>query len=216
MTSSWTLPVTVGQAVAGGEGRRRRTSTAIAVTFKVPAGSSSSGAEVQAFRALGVRRIRNEHGRFGRPCGNHAFPRKPGLAAKHAAKEFDEGMPATIADALAIRSADRHGTLIADFPSLPSARRTADHSGCMKCAAMALVAGRADLDGAADVGFDIELPVFTGRRRPASWPTCTRRRCASTTASAWFVPQRTDGGARRYCAARHLPASTQSAAPEPG
>ena len=50
--------------------------------------------------------------------------------------------------------------------------------------AMAIVAGRADLDGAAEVGFDIGMrssrPV-----RPASSPTCIRRRCASTIALAW-------------------------------
>ena len=41
--------------------------------------------------------------------------------------------------------------------------------------ATALVMGRADLDGADDVGFDIELPIFTPRLS------------VSTTASVWFV-----------------------------
>lgn len=50
--------------------------------------------------------------------------------------------------------------------------------------AMAIVAGRADLDGAAEVGFDIELPVFSVGAA-ASSPTCIRRRCASTIALAW-------------------------------
>ena len=50
--------------------------------------------------------------------------------------------------------------------------------------AMAIVAGRADLDGAAEVGFDIELPVFSVGAA-ASSPTCIRRRCASMIALAW-------------------------------
>ena len=33
---------------------------------------------------------------------------------------------------------------------------------------------------------------------PPSWPACTRRRCASTTGSAWSAPGRTPGGGRRY------------------
>ena len=52
--------------------------------------------------------------------------------------------------------------------------------------ATALVMGRADLDGADDVGFDIELPIFTSAR-PPSWPTFTPRLSVSTTASVWFV-----------------------------
>ena len=52
--------------------------------------------------------------------------------------------------------------------------------------ATALVMGRADLDGADDVGFDIELPIFPSAR-PPSWPTFTPRLSVSTTASVWFV-----------------------------
>ena len=52
--------------------------------------------------------------------------------------------------------------------------------------ATALVMGRADLDGADDVGFDIELPIFTVGQ-PPSWPTFTPRLSVSTTASVWFV-----------------------------
>ena len=63
--------------------------------------------------------------------------------------------------------------------------------------AMAIVAGRADLDGADEVGFDIELPMFTVGRA-ANSPTCIRRRSANTIVWGWVVPQRTDGGARRY------------------
>ena len=48
--------------------------------------------------------------------------------------------------------------------------------------AMAIVAGRADLDGAAEVGFDIELPVFSVG---AAGELAIRRRCASTIALAW-------------------------------
>ena len=53
--------------------------------------------------------------------------------------------------------------------------------------ATALVMGRADLDGADDVGFDIELPIFT---------------VGQTAELANIHPQtlrQYDGGARRYC-----------------
>ena len=66
------LPVTVGQAVAGGKVEAKDID-GNPVTFKVPAGSSS-GAEVK-LTGLGVQIM---------------VPAKPGLAVKHAAKEFDE------------------------------------------------------------------------------------------------------------------------------
>ena len=72
------LPVTVGQAVAGGKVEAKDID-GNPVTFKVPAGSSS-GAEVK-LTGLGVQRS-NQPGDL--------IPAKPGLAVKHAAKEFDE------------------------------------------------------------------------------------------------------------------------------
>ena len=59
--------------------------------------------------------------------------------------------------------------------------------------AMAIVAGRADLDGAAEVGFDIELPVFSvgAAGELANVHPQTLRH-------GLVVPQRTEGGARRY------------------
>ena len=64
--------------------------------------------------------------------------------------------------------------------------------------ATALVMGRADLDGADDVGFDIELPIFTvgqaaelGNIHPQTLRQYDRL--------GLVRPQRTDGGARRYC-----------------
>ena len=60
--------------------------------------------------------------------------------------------------------------------------------------AMAIVTGRADLDGADEVGFDIELPMFTVGRAGelANVHPQTLRQYDR------LVPQRTDGGARRY------------------
>ena len=61
--------------------------------------------------------------------------------------------------------------------------------------AMAIVAGRADLDGAAEVGFDIELPVFSvgAAGELANVHPQTLRQY-----DGLVVPQRTEGGARRY------------------
>lgn len=63
--------------------------------------------------------------------------------------------------------------------------------------ALALVRGRADLDGAVDVGFDIDMPLFTVSRaarlagiHPQTLREYDRQRLV--------VPQRTPGGARRY------------------
>lgn len=63
--------------------------------------------------------------------------------------------------------------------------------------AMAIVAGRADLDGADEVGFDIELPMFTVGRAGelANVHPQTLRQYDRL---GLVVPQRTDGGARRY------------------
>lgn len=63
--------------------------------------------------------------------------------------------------------------------------------------AMAIVAGRADLDGADEVGFDIELPVFTVGRvgELTSVHPQTLRQYDRV---GLVVPQRTEGGARRY------------------
>lgn len=63
--------------------------------------------------------------------------------------------------------------------------------------AMAIAAGRADLDGADEVGFDIELPMFTVGRAGelANVHPQTLRQYDRL---GLVVPQRTDGGARRY------------------
>ena len=63
--------------------------------------------------------------------------------------------------------------------------------------AVAIVAGRADLDGADEVGFDIELPMFTVGRAGelANVHPQTLRQYDRL---GLVVPQRTDGGARRY------------------
>ena len=62
--------------------------------------------------------------------------------------------------------------------------------------AMAIVAGRADLDGAAEVGFDIELPVFSvgAAGELANVHPQTLRQYDRL---GLVVPQRTEGGARR-------------------
>lgn len=63
--------------------------------------------------------------------------------------------------------------------------------------AMALVESRANLDGADDVGFDIDLPLFTVGRAGelASIHPQTLRQYDR---QGLIVPQRTEGGARRY------------------
>ena len=63
--------------------------------------------------------------------------------------------------------------------------------------AMAIVAGRADLDGAAEVGFDIDLPVFSVGSAGALahvHPQTLRQ----YDRLVLVVPQRTAGGALRY------------------
>ena len=79
------LPVTVGEAVAGAKVE----ATDIdgnPVSFKVPAGSSS-GTEVK-LAGRGVQRGNQPGDLIGRVMIQ--VPAKPGLAIKHAAKEFDE------------------------------------------------------------------------------------------------------------------------------
>ena len=63
--------------------------------------------------------------------------------------------------------------------------------------AMAIVAGRADLDGADEVGFDIELPVFTVGR-VGELTNVHPQTLRQYDRVGLVVPQRTEGGARRY------------------
>ena len=86
MISSWTA-----RNCGPGRGRWQRKLEAKdidgnPVTFKVPAGSSS-GAEVK-LAGLGVQRSNQPGDLIGRV--QIMVPAKPGLAVKHAAKEFDE------------------------------------------------------------------------------------------------------------------------------
>ena len=80
--------------------------------------------------------------------------------------------------------------------------------------AMAIVAGRADLDGAAEVGFDIELPVFSvgAAGELANVHPQTLRQYDRL---GLVVPQRTEGGARRY-SLRDISPPRASAATQPG
>ena len=83
--------------------------------------------------------------------------------------------------------------------------------------AMAIVAGRADLDGAAEVGFDIELPVFSvGAAGCATSPVLRKRsNSARKRASTWLesrassnLRKRTASCAAKWsgCASRPVPA----------
>ena len=63
--------------------------------------------------------------------------------------------------------------------------------------AIAIVAGRADLDGADEVGFDIELPVFTVGRA-AELANVHPQTLRQYDRLGLVVPRRTGGGARRY------------------
>ena len=63
--------------------------------------------------------------------------------------------------------------------------------------ATALVMGRADLDGADDVGFDIELPIFTVGQT-AELANIHPQTLRQYDRLGLVRPQRTDGGARRY------------------
>ena len=64
--------------------------------------------------------------------------------------------------------------------------------------ATALVMGRADLDGADEVGFDIELPVFTVGQA-AELANIHPQTLRQYDRLGLIRPQRTEGGARRYC-----------------
>ena len=64
--------------------------------------------------------------------------------------------------------------------------------------ATALVMGRVDLDGADDVGFDIELPIFTVGQT-AELANIHPQTLRQYDRLGLVRPQRTDGGARRYC-----------------
>lgn len=64
--------------------------------------------------------------------------------------------------------------------------------------ATALVMGRADLDGADDVGFDIELPIFTVGQT-AELANIHPQTLRQYDRLGLIRPQRTGGGARRYC-----------------
>ena len=74
--------------------------------------------------------------------------------------------------------------------------------------AMAIVAGRADLDGADEVGFDIELPMFTVGRAGelANVHPQTLRQYDRL---GLVVPQRTDAARSSVCASRPVPACSQ-------
>lgn len=63
--------------------------------------------------------------------------------------------------------------------------------------AVALVERRADLDGADDVGFDIDLPVFSVGRA-AQLADIHPQTLRQYDRQGLIVPQRTEGGARRY------------------
>lgn len=63
--------------------------------------------------------------------------------------------------------------------------------------AVALVEQRADLDGADEVGFDIDLPVFSVGRA-AELANIHPQTLRQYDRQGLIVPQRTEGGARRY------------------
>ncbi len=63
--------------------------------------------------------------------------------------------------------------------------------------AMAIVAQRADLEGATRVGFDVDLPVFSVGRA-AELAGIHPQTLRQYDRSGLVVPQRTEGGARRY------------------
>lgn len=83
------VPVTVGEAVAGARVEAHDIDGET-VTFKVPAGSSS-GAEIRV-SGKGVQSA-TAGDLIG--CVQIRVPAKPGLGAKHAAKEFDKSVEAT-------------------------------------------------------------------------------------------------------------------------
>ena len=64
--------------------------------------------------------------------------------------------------------------------------------------ATALVMGRADLDGADEVGFDLSLPIFSVGQA-AELAGVHPQTLRQYDRVGLVVPQRTEGGARRYC-----------------
>lgn len=63
--------------------------------------------------------------------------------------------------------------------------------------ALALVQGRANLDGADEVGFDIDIPMFTVTRT-AELANIHAQTLRQYDRQGLVVPKRTEGGARRY------------------
>lgn len=77
------------------------------------------------------------------------------------------------------------------------ARRAQQTKRLYEMCATAIVSGRGDLDGAAQVGFDIELPIFSVGRA-AELAGIHPQTLRQYDRLGLVVPQRTDGGARRY------------------
>lgn len=80
---------------------------------------------------------------------------------------------------------------------MPVSRMEQQRRRLYEMCAMAIAAGRADLDGASRVGFDIDLPVFSVGRA-AELATVHPQTLRQYDRSGLVVPQRTGGGARRY------------------
>lgn len=80
---------------------------------------------------------------------------------------------------------------------MPVSRMEQQRRRLYEMCAMAIAAGRADLDGASRVGFDIDLPVFSVGRA-AELAAVHPQTLRQYDRSGLVVPQRTDGGARRY------------------
>ena len=77
------------------------------------------------------------------------------------------------------------------------ARITPQMRALYEMCAIALVEGRADLDGADDVGFDIDLPLFTVGRA-AQIADIHPQTLRQYDRLGLITPRRTGGGARRY------------------
>lgn len=80
---------------------------------------------------------------------------------------------------------------------MPVSRMEQQKRRLYEMCAMAIAAGRADLDGASRVGFDIDLPVFSVGRA-AELAAVHPQTLRQYDRSGLVVPQRTSGGARRY------------------
>lgn len=115
------LPITVSQAVNGA----KVTATDIdgnEIAFKVPAGSSS-GAEVR----IAGKGVANPH-ENGDLVGRVEIRVRSIRTSLPSMPRRNSTRRAVASPTSSLGSADRHGTLIADFPSLPSACRTADQA----------------------------------------------------------------------------------------